>query len=166
MGYSLKDFTESISQAGEDIAREAGAAGDYVFGGQLAEDVGNVFSPGTWSFFDFDIDIPETDLAKGTLLNKQGNVHHLPVIYGERRVGGIRVFVGVSGSENEYLHIVLALCEGEIDALKLIEEGIPSISSTGGASTFKEEWVEQLKNKGETSWVYCPDIADCRYEKK
>lgn len=39
------------------------------------------------------------------------------------------------------------LCEGEIDCLKLIEEGIPSVSSTGGAKTFKPEWLDLLKGK-------------------
>ncbi len=34
------------------------------------------------------------------------------------------------------------LCEGEPDALVLISNGIESICSTGGAGTFKEEWLK------------------------
>lgn len=53
----------------------------------------------------------------GVKLNKQGNVEQLPVVYGERRIGGTRVFVSTSDSNNTYLYIVLALCEGEIESI-------------------------------------------------
>ncbi len=39
------------------------------------------------------------------------------------------------------------ITEGEIDALKLTQEGIPAVSSTNGAGTFKPEWVPLLTNK-------------------
>ena len=58
------------------------------------------------------------DAAKGVLANKNSNIEALPVIYGQRRVGGTRVFVSTKsmpdGNENKYLYIALALCEGEI----------------------------------------------------
>jgi len=46
------------------------------------------------------------------------------------------------------------LCEGEMDALKLTEEGIPAISSTGGAGTFKPDWADLIK--GKNLWI-CMD---------
>lgn len=54
------------------------------------------------------------------------------------------------------LHMVkdapsIVLCEGEIDTMRLIQEGIPSISSTGGASTFPEEWGAIFA--GKTVWL-------------
>ena len=52
--------------------------------------------------------------AQGILINSQSNVDPIPVIYGRRRVGGTRVFIEVSGSSNEYLHLVLVLCEGSV----------------------------------------------------
>ena len=39
---------------------------------------------------------------------------------------------------------LLVICEGEFDSLVLINYGIPAITSTSGASTFKEEWVQHL----------------------
>ena len=51
----------------------------------------------------------------GALLNKQSNNAQIPVIYGERKVGGTRVFVESSGTDNQYLYIALVLCEGEIE---------------------------------------------------
>lgn len=54
---------------------------------------------------------------QGYLLNKQSNIEPIPVVYGKRKIGGTRVFVATSGSDNEYLYVVLALCEGEIQAI-------------------------------------------------
>jgi hypothetical protein len=53
----------------------------------------------------------------GVLLNKQSNIAQIPVIYGNRKVGGTRVFVETSGADNEYLYIALVLCEGEIQSI-------------------------------------------------
>jgi hypothetical protein len=53
------------------------------------------------------IDIPDQpnldNEARGALVNKQSNIEQIPVIYGERRVGGTIVFVETSGSNNTYL---------------------------------------------------------------
>ncbi|MCW1908027.1 MAG: toprim domain-containing protein [Candidatus Saccharibacteria bacterium] len=38
----------------------------------------------------------------------------------------------------------LVICEGEFDCLVLRAFGIPAISSTAGARTFKQEWIDQL----------------------
>lgn len=55
--------------------------------------------------------------AQGILVNSQSNVDPIPVIYGRRRVGGTRVFIEVSGSNHEYLHIVVVLAEGPVAAI-------------------------------------------------
>ena len=63
------------------------------------------------------------DMA-GVLVNKESNIEPIPVIYGTRRVGGVRVFVStrdvVGGARNEYLYIALVLCEGEVDSITSI----------------------------------------------
>ena len=61
--------------------------------------------------------IEEPDIATGVLVNKQSNNAAIPVIYGQRKVGGTRVFVSTGGNDNEYLYIALVLCEGEVDSL-------------------------------------------------
>jgi len=67
------------------------------------------------------VEIPDyDDLAAqyaGVLVNKQSNIASLPVIYGQRKVGGTRVFIGSSGADNIYLYMVLALSEGEIHSI-------------------------------------------------
>jgi hypothetical protein len=54
---------------------------------------------------------------RGFLVNKQSNDAAIPVIYGERKIGGTRVFVSTSGSKNKYLYVALVLCEGEVEAI-------------------------------------------------
>ena len=39
----------------------------------------------------------------------------------------------------------IVICEGELDCLVLEGRGIPSVTSTAGAGTFKEEWVQYFK---------------------
>ena len=73
-----------------------------------------------------EVDIPDfgineaDDFEKGVLLNKQSNDANIPVIYGERLIGGVRVFVETSGTDNQYLYIAIILAEGEINDVKQI----------------------------------------------
>ena len=52
------------------------------------------------------------------LLNKSSNNAPLPVVYGYRKIGGTRVFMEVSGTDNEFLHVVIAMSEGEINSFE------------------------------------------------
>lgn len=45
-------------------------------------------------------------------------------------------------NNNDYI----VICEGELDCIILNSHGIPAITSTAGVGTFKEEWIELLKN--------------------
>ena len=73
-----------------------------------------------------DVEIPDfgqgdfDNFEKGILLNKQSNDASIPVIYGERLVGGTRVFVETSGTDNTYLYVALVLAEGEINSIEEI----------------------------------------------
>ena len=89
------------------------------------------------------------DDQRGVLVNKESNIEQIPVIYGERRVGGVRVFVSTDGTKliaggltkwqsgwepesevydtvsdtptNEYLYIALVLAEGEVESITDLE---------------------------------------------
>ncbi len=41
---------------------------------------------------------------------------------------------------------IIVICEGELDRLLLLAKGVPAITSTHGAMTFKEEWVKKILN--------------------
>ncbi len=55
--------------------------------------------------------------ASSALANRQGSTNPLPVIYGKRRVGGTPIFYHVSGDDNEFLNVVYAIAEGEIQGV-------------------------------------------------
>jgi len=55
------------------------------------------------------------DFERGILLNKQSNDANIPVIYGERLTGGVRVFMETSGTDNTYLYMAIVMGEGEIN---------------------------------------------------
>ena len=58
------------------------------------------------------------DYEKGILVNKQSNDASVPVIYGERLVGGTRVFMETSGTDNTYLYMAIVMAEGEINSIE------------------------------------------------
>ena len=60
------------------------------------------------------------ETERGILLNKQSNNACIPVIYGERLVGGTRVFIETSGTDNTYLYVALVLSEGEVNSIEEI----------------------------------------------
>lgn len=63
---------------------------------------------------DYDVGVDQTQAIQGVLLNVDSGVANVPVVYGTRRVGGIRVFVATSGKTNEFLYVAFILSEGQI----------------------------------------------------
>jgi hypothetical protein len=60
------------------------------------------------------------DQARGISQNITNPVQALPVIYGETRIAGSRVFAEVSGANGLYLHQVIAFAEGEIESFDAV----------------------------------------------
>ena len=61
-------------------------------------------------------DIPDFEAmlqGDGIMVNKRNSDASLPVIYGTRRIGGNIVWLATT-DDNQYLYVVLALCEGQI----------------------------------------------------
>jgi len=71
------------------------------------------------------------DYEKGILINKQSNDASIPVIYGTRLVGGTRVFIETSGTDNTYLYMALVLSEGEINDITEIRIDDKAITWSG-----------------------------------
>lgn len=68
--------------------------------------------------------------------------------------GEARLFGLYAGEENNQV-----ICEGELDALALISEGYSALTSTHGAMTFKEEWIDKDLKKPKNIYV-CFDNDD------
>ncbi len=71
---------------------------------------------------------------KGILVNKQSNNASIPVVYGERLIGGTRVFISTSGTNNIYLYVALVLCEGEINSIEEIRVDDKVVTFDGALS--------------------------------
>ena len=71
------------------------------------------------------------DFEKGILLNKQSNDASIPVIYGTRLVGGTRVFMETSGTDNTYLYMAIVLGEGEINDITEIRIDDKAVTWSG-----------------------------------
>ena len=90
---------------------------------------------------------PEMASIKGTLLNKEGSSSPIPVVYGERRLGGHRTFLQTNGSENKKLHLIFTLCEGPIHAIDKIwfNDELAASSADGGTTwTFHNGYSGKL----------------------
>jgi len=61
------------------------------------------------------------DNAENYLLNTMSSRAAKPLIFGECKVGGNRVYVGTSGSDNTYLHMILNLGEGPLHGIKQVD---------------------------------------------
>jgi len=77
-------------------------------------------------------DFEETE--RGILVNKQSNNASIPVIYGERLIGGTRVFIETSGNDNEFLYVALVLSEGEINSIEEIRVDDKVVTFDGALS--------------------------------
>ena len=66
--------------------------------------------------------MPDMPDAAAVMVEKQGSDHPIPVVYGTRKIGVIKVHKYVTdlsgGAQNELLHLICVLCEGDIDAIE------------------------------------------------
>lgn len=70
------------------------------------------------------------------LVTKTGSSVPIPLVYGERRMSGQRVFLGSDGDKNKYLHIIESLTEGPIEGISKVyfNDELAATSSDNGAS--------------------------------
>lgn len=97
-------------------------------------------------------DEPDVDPVTGIEVNRTSNIKKRPVIYGLRRVGGVRVFVGVSGDDSEFLHVALDICEGEIHGFFTRINDKPPASYPGS--------ITETKHNGSDTQSVDTDLRD------
>lgn len=98
--------------------------------------------------------IPQPDLPdiQAIMVEKQGSDHPIPVVYGTRKIGGIKVFKYVTdqalGAENEFLHLIVVLCEGPIDAIEeVFFDGVSEKDARWG--DVNQRWYSITRRTGE-----------------
>ena len=57
------------------------------------------------------------DQSRGHLVNTTNSQAPLSLLYGRSRVGINRAYIGVSGSDNKYIHIIGVVGEGEVNGI-------------------------------------------------
>ena len=110
-------FVSAVVDAGK---KAVGVVTSFITGGNplvslgISLFLGWVLRPKTPEIPDFGTNEFD-DFEKGILINKQSNDANIPVIYGERLTGGVRVFMETSGTDNTYLYMAIVMSEGEIN---------------------------------------------------
>lgn len=109
--------------------------------------------------------------AQGILINSQSNVDPIGVIYGRRRVGGTRVFIEVSGANNEYLHVVLVLAEGPVAAIDnvYLDDVLSTDSKFAGLLTISKhlgtpgQVADAALTAAVPKWTSVCTLSNCAY---
>ena len=87
------------------------------------------------------------DEAAGVLAKSMGKENPFPGKYSVYPTGSNLILVGEDQLSKSTSSDVL-ICEGELDRIMAIQEGVemPVVTGGGGARTFKDEWIDQLKS--------------------
>lgn len=85
----------------------------------------------------------------GVTVNKQGTNIAIPVVYGQRKLGGIKVFLSTNGENNTNLYMALVLCEGEINTITKvwIDDTLVWTGSTAHGGTYDANQTNGFKDK-------------------
>jgi len=90
------------------------------------------------------------DEMAGVLVNKESNIEAIPVIYGERRVGGVRVYMTTSGDDrHEYLYVALVVAEGRVEQISDLE--IDEVPATDSRFQGLVSWHYKLGDDDQTT---------------
>ena len=118
-------FFKKIFRAAKSVVKSVVKAVTKVIGA-VTQPFG--FSPDVPDF-GLDTGVDQQQAIQGVLLNKDSAIANIPVVYGTRMVGGIRVFVSTNGTDNKYLYVALVLSEGQINGVPhlLIDDNVITI---------------------------------------
>jgi len=88
-------------------------------------------SPFGANFSSPDFNSTSGENIQGILVNKDSAISNIPVVYGTRMIGGIRVYVSTKSSNNEYLYVAFVLSEGQCQGYTslLIDDVVVPLSS-------------------------------------
>jgi len=137
-------FTGGLSLLWTAAAIAGGAAVGYMVGATIEM----IINPPSF-------DMPDASNAQaenqntGVLVNKQGTNQAIPVVYGQRKVGAIRVFVGTNGETNRFLYMACVFSEGEIQSIDkvFVDDTLVWTGSTQHGETHTATENNNFKNR-------------------
>jgi hypothetical protein len=101
------------------------------------------------------------DFERGILVNKQSNDANIPVIYGERLTGGVRVFMESSGTDNKYLYMAIVMSEGEINDIEEIRVDDKVVTF---ASSFSDGTEVEVSSSDSNFYKADPNVENSNKE--
>jgi len=120
--------------------------------------------------FGMSFDMPEMpspenfdQTQQGILVNKQSNVANIPIVYGQRKIGGTRVFVATGGTDNKFLYVCLVIAEGEIDSFTnlYINDEEQSLDSFGTGAV---RTIKKTNANGDNSSFFTNNSARAKFQ--
>jgi len=133
-----KDFIDDVVDGVTDVFKDAVNA--------ITDFIGDVFGFVMAPFGAFDVDIPNFDpqqKSEGVKITKPGTNQGIPIVYGYRRVGSIPIYAETSGTDNKFLYVVYAVCEGEIEGIRRIIVDGHFIGTEPGNVTYRTATILQ-----------------------
>ena len=143
----------AASWIGTQVAAYIGLTGlaASIVGGVIAMGVNSIAS----SLFGFN-EPPKNSGSSNININSTGAVNAIPVIYGQRRVGGTRVFIDTT-NDNKNLHLVFAMAEGQVAGITWIYINSEPAALYDPTSAYNGAYKNELGT---------PDTAGFRYRSK
>lgn len=89
--------------------------------------------------------------SRGNQINLRTTDAGVPLVYGRQKIGVNQVFIGLSGDNNRYLHLIGWLAEGECEGLV---EDTPGPFSVGLLTKFDDKYIQQYISAGVCSYVF------------
>ena len=123
-----------ISAMGSAIVSGIITAAAVVSGSKL---LGKVLAPNMGSM---------AELGQSITSNAPSNTAPLPVIYGRRQTGGVRVFMTTTGTDSKFLHYVLAIAEGEVSQLHNVLINNQPLYDPNGSINYKFRGGDDMRS--------------------
>ncbi len=144
IGGALAFATGGLSLFWTVAAVAGGAAVGYMVGATIEM----IINPPSFDMPDASNAQAENQNA-GVLVNKQGTNQAIPVVYGQRKIGAIRVFVGTNGETNRFLYMACVFSEGEIKEITkvYIDDTLVWTGATAHGQTYTATESNNFKGK-------------------
>lgn len=129
----VEDVIDFVGDIFSGIVDFVADAFDFVFNGFGAVDTPEVKNP--------------AQEAQGVTVSKTGTNNPIPIVYGHRLVGGNIVFVETNGTDNKFLYVVYAICEGDIEGVVKVmvdDNELPNVFKTVGNGTYPNANITRI----------------------
>lgn len=106
---------------------------------------------------------PDVDTQQDLRIGREGSSLAVPVVYGEQKVGSIKIHKFVTnasgGLDNEFLHLICVFCEGEIEEIGEIFFNDVSENDNRWRKNDTEKYFTVVRRNGSESQAAIPEAV-------